>query len=168
MPMNRLLRLACLGALIAGAAHAAPGRRHARGVETTSVSTDGDASSSHSLSDLRRWYPKAFAWWQSAIPNEFYTPATGWLTDFKGATTPLRAVTVNGEKRMVGWVCKPGYCVDNATIMIGPGKVVGFAHFEGLGDGQKGELLLGTPSSAEMACLLRFQRQNTLTDCTSG
>lgn len=116
------------------------------------------------LPNLKRWYPKAFDLWQDEIPEEFYTPATKWLTEFAGTTNQMRPIIMGGEKRFAAWVCKPGYCIDNADVLIGAGRIVGVATFQRV-SGEKAELLIGQPTGAELACIVRMRSDKDATSC---
>lgn len=136
-------------------AHSAPRKQTPKSIDP----------SDRSLANLKSWDPEAFKTWQDAVPAEFYTPATPWLTRFDGVTTPTRTVTLqNGDRRIMGWVCKPNYCVNDAAVMIAPGRVVGIAHFEGI-EGQSAEVMIGTISADETVCLMKFRSSTSITSC---
>lgn len=150
--------LAVLVAALGGTALAAP--RHSHAVATRTASGGGEDS----LNNLKRWMPVALQTWQDEIPEEFYTPATKWLTEFDGTAAPIRAVLINGEKRFIGTVCKTGYCVNRAEVMIAPGRVAGVAHFEKL-NGNTAQVLIGSFKEGELSCLEKLKGDPAATSC---
>ena len=150
---------ALLIAALSGTASAAPRRT------TTTRSQRTSDSHEDSLANLKRWMPAALQSWHEAMPDDLYRESTKWLTDFDGTASPIRAVTINGERRFIGSICKPGWCVNRAEVMIAPGRVAGIAHFETMA-GAKSLMMIGSFQSGESACLERLLKEEpSATSC---
>ena len=146
-------------------------------VLVAAISTSGVAAPRHvvkvhasaggsedSLGNLKRWMPKAFQNWQDNVPDDLYGESTKWLTEFDGTVTPIRAVLIGGEKRFIGTVCKPGWCVNHAEVLIAPGRIAGIAHLEKM-NGAQSVVIIGTFKGDETTCLEKLKDEPNATSC---
>lgn len=64
--------------------------------------------------DLPRMAPRAFAAWKAATPAAYR--GVGWIANFSGVGLgPVESHRIEGREWLVGSVCKPHDCGDNAV-----------------------------------------------------
>ena len=136
--------------MIVSASDAAPRRQTPKAEVPSAAPLD--------MAHLKQWAPTIYKRWQDQVPGDFYIPSLKWLTHLEGTTSPMRHVVIDGEKVIVGGVCKPQQCrFNDVELVIAPSKVAGLAHFRDL-DGNESVLTVGKLTGAQVQCLDKLYR----------